>query len=165
MRAFLPLCLLVLPAVGPGGVDAQVVVPHPGEEVRVVRRGEPGAIFGVLVEATSGAVVVDPRSPPGTITIPRGSITGMSVQRGYRTRALRGALIGFGAGIAGGVVLGQALDTFDGTAVAVGASVGAALPLGLLIGWLVRSPDWDGVDMAALAPSPAGPAAQPRRSR
>lgn len=153
MRALLPVHVLLVALVVPDSLVGQTVVPDAGEEIRVVRRGEPGAIYGIFVEATSAAIVLDPDTVAGAIAIPRGTITGMSVQRGHRSQALKGTLIGLGVGIAGGVILGQGSDAFDGTAAAVGVSVGAALPVGLLIGWLVRSPEWDGIDMGALAPT------------
>jgi hypothetical protein len=137
----------------PGAVEAQAVVPLPGEEVRIIQRAERGAVQALFVEATSSEIVLRSAPGGGTFRVPRTNITGMSVQRGQRTQALKGALIGFGVGLVSGVILGQG-DTFESTGVAVGVSVGAAIPLGLVIGWLVRSPEWDGVDMGALAPAP-----------
>ncbi len=142
----------------PAVVEAQVrdrrpVVPEVGEEVRVVRRGERGAVHGPFVEATRQEIVLGTDLEAGTLRIPRETITGMSVQRGYRSQRLKGSLIGIGAGIVGGIIIGQRVDDFGGgTAGAVGISVGAALPLGFLIGWLFRSPEWDGIDLAALVP-------------
>jgi len=137
----------------PGAVEAQAVVPLPGEEVRIVQRAERGAVQALFVEATSSEIVLRSAPGGGTFRVPRANITGMSVQRGQRSQALKGALIGIGVGLVSGVVLGQG-DSFESTGVAVGVSVGAALPMGLLIGWLVRSPEWDGIDMGALAPAP-----------
>ena len=148
-------------------VEAQVVgrgpvVPEVVEEVRVVRRGERGAVHGLFLEATRVEIVLDTALDVGTLRIPRETITGMSVQRGHRSQRLKGSLIGIGVGIVSGLIIAQSAEDFrGGTAGAVGISVGAGLPLGFVIGWLFRSPEWDGIDLAALVPefSPAVPRA------
>ena len=142
-------CLSLLPV----GVAAQAVVPSPGEEVRVVQRAERGAVQALFVEATSLDIVLRSAPGGGTFRVSRTNITGMSVQRGHRSQALKGALVGLAVGLVSGVVLGRE-DSFETTGVAVGISVGAALPLGLLVGWLVKSPEWDGIDMGSLSPRP-----------
>lgn len=75
------------PSTPPAVVEAQVqgrgpVVPEVGEEVRVVRRGERGAVDGLFVEATPVEIVLGIDLDVGTLRIPRETITGMSVQRG-----------------------------------------------------------------------------------
>ena len=138
----------------PPALSAQIVVPEVGEEVRVVQRNAQGAVHGLYVAATSAEILLSSIEGGGPIRIARDDISGMSVRRGHRSQALRGALFGIGAGVAAGIIIGQKSTLFDNTGQAVGVSVGAALPLGLIIGWFVRSPEWDGVDMAALATSP-----------
>lgn len=147
--------LLWASLIAPANLEAQAVVPESGEEVRVVQRGARGAVHGLYVEATAGDILLQSIRGGGPIRIQRSAITGMSVQRGQRSQAWAGALIGIGVGLVGGVVLAQTTDVFGGTGVAVGASAGAALPLGLLVGWLVKSPEWDGVDMGALGVRPS----------
>jgi len=148
-RLALLLLLFVLPTmdVRAQEIVERPVVPEPGEEVRVVQRGARGAVHGYWVEATPADVTISSIPGGGPIRIERTDITGMSVQRGQRSRALTGALLGAGLGLVAGVIAGQSSDTFDGTGQAVGASVAVGLPLGLLVGWLVRSPEWQGVDM------------------
>jgi len=118
----------------------------------VVQRGERGSVHGLWIEANPEDVVLQSIRGGGPIHIPRDAITGMSVQRGYRNQGLRGALLGAGFGVLGGIIIAQTTDVFDGAGVAVGVSVGAALPVGLVIGLLTRSPEWEGIDMSALPP-------------
>jgi len=151
-RRLLALGLFALGA--PSALGAQNTVPDPGEEVRVVQRGERGAVHGLFVEATAQHIVLRSLRGGGPIRISRADITGMSVQRGHRSNALKGALVGIGVGVVTGIILGQTSGSVDNTGVAVGISVGAALPLGLLVGWLIRSPEWDGIDMVDMAPRP-----------
>ena len=148
------LVLLLIGLVAPAGLGAQAVIPDPGEEVRVVQRGQRGAVQGFFVEASTFEVVLKSEQDNATIRLARAGITGMSVQRGYRSHTRKGALIGLGVGVLGGILLGQTSDSFESTGAAVGASVGAALPIGMLIGWFVRSPEWEGIDMAAITPGP-----------
>ena len=136
----------------PVALEGQGIVPDQGEEVRIVQRGARGAVHGLFVEATSQDILIRSMTGGGPIRIPRADITGMSVQRGYRKQVLKGALVGIGIGVVGGIILGQTSGSVDNTGVAVGISVSAALPLGLLVGWLIRSPEWDGIDMADLTP-------------
>jgi len=148
----------------PGGVEAQPVVPTPGEEVRVVQRGIRGAVHGRFREATQDAVVLSDLEAGRPIQILRSDITGMSVQRGFRTRAFSGAVTGLGVGLVGGIVAGQTTEVFESTGVAVAAGSAGGLVLGMLIGFLIQSPDWDGIDMGALTVRPSidwGPRYQP----
>lgn len=156
MRRVAVLALLVVVgplSAGPESAAAQAVVPDPGEEVRVVQRGVRGAVHGLYVEATPQEIRLQSIEGGGPIRILRDAITGMSVQRGQRSQALKGSMFGIGLGVAAGIVLGQVSDRFE-TGEAVGISVGAAVPLGLIIGLLMRSPEWDGVDMPELSPRP-----------
>jgi hypothetical protein len=154
LRALRRLALTIIVAFAPSQLTAQAVVPEVGEEVRVVQRGQRGAIQGLFVEATSVVIVLSIDDDQEILEIPRANITGLSVQRGYRHQKLKGALFGIGAGVLGGVIVGQKTDAFSGTGTAVGASVAVGLPLGLLVGWLARSPEWDGVTLSALGGRP-----------
>ena len=144
------LAFTIILAFAPSPLAAQGVVPDVGEEVRVVQRGQRGATHGLFVAATNLAIVLSVDGGGEVLEIPRANVTGLSVQRGYRHHTLQGALFGIGVGVLGGVIIGQTTDSFDGTGMAVGASVAVGLPLGLLLGWLTRSPEWDGVDLSAL---------------
>lgn len=93
-------------------------------------------------------MVLESKGDGPAIQIPRANVTGISVQCGYRRQTLKGAVVGIGIGVVGGILLGQPSDTFYNTAVAVGTSVGVGLLTGSLVGWFVRSPEWDGVDMS-----------------
>ena len=146
--------LLALVPVAPLAASAQPVVPVEGEEVRVVQRAQRGAVRGLYVEATEQSIVLRTTRGSEPILIPRADVTGMSVQRGFRSHGLRGALLGAGVGVVAGVIVGQTSEAFDGTGQAVGVSVAAALPIGLVIGLLVRSPEWEGIDLGALRPRP-----------
>lgn len=140
--------LVVLPA-GAGGQEIveRPVIPEPGEEVRIVQRGARGAVHGYWVAATDSGITVQSIPGGGPIRIDRPEITGMSVQRGQRNRALTGAMLGVGLGLVAGVIAGQSSEVFEGTRESVGVSVAVGLPLGLVVGWLVRSPRWQGIDM------------------
>ena len=59
-----------------------------------------------------------------------------------------------GIGLAGGIVAGQATDVFESTGVAVAAGSAGGLAIGMLIGFMVQSPEWDGIDMGALTIRP-----------
>lgn len=130
--------------------DRLPVLPLPGEEVRVVQRGARGAVHGRYVDTVEGQLVLSGVVGGGPIRIPMDDITGIAVQRGQRSRGLSGAFLGLGLGVAAGVALGQSGDVFDDTVTAVGVSAGIGLPLGLVVGLLIRSPEWDGVDLPAL---------------
>ncbi len=131
------------------------VVPTPGEEVRIVRSGERGALYGRYVEATGAEVVITPEGAAAALRVPRSAISGMSVQRGHRDQRLRGALLGMGLGIVAGLIVDQASDDAPGGAAgSVGISVGVGVPLGFLVGLLIRTPEWDGVDLSLLQQRP-----------
>jgi hypothetical protein len=148
------LAFAAILAFAPSALAAQPVVPDVGEEVRVVQRGQRGATHGLFVAATNLAITLSVGGDGEVLEIPRANVTGLSVQRGYRHHTFQGALLGIGVGVLGGIILGQTTDSFDSTGMAVGASVAGGLPLGLLLGWLARSPEWDGVDLSALSGSP-----------
>lgn len=120
----------------------------------MVQRGRRGATHGLFVAATNLAITLSVGEDGDVLEIPRANVTGLSVQRGYRHHTFQGALLGIGVGVLGGIILGQTTDSFDSTGMAVGASVAGGLPLGLLLGWLARSPEWDGVDLSALSGRP-----------
>lgn len=112
-------------------------------------------MHGLFREATQDAVLLSDLEAGRPIQILRSDITGMSVQRGFRTRAFSGAVIGLGAGLVGGVVAGQTTEVFESTGVAVAAGSAGGLVIGMLIGFLIQSPDWDGIDMGALTVRPS----------
>jgi hypothetical protein len=153
------LALGLLIAFASGASAQQVieapVVPEVGEEVRVIQRSARGAVHGLYVETTATEVVVRSIPGGGPISIDRGDITGMSVQRGTQSRAVAGALLGTGIGLVTGLILNQTTESFSSAGEAVGISVAVGLPVGLLIGLMLKSPQWDGVDMGALVVRPS----------
>ncbi|MGB1657240.1 MAG: hypothetical protein ACPHO4_07790 [Longimicrobiales bacterium] len=112
-------------------------------------------MYGRFREAAHDPVLLSGLEAGRPIQILWSVITGMSVQRGFWTRALSGAVIGLGAGLVGGVLAGQTTEVFESTGVAVAAGSAGGLVLGMPVGFVIQSPDWDGIDMGALTVRPS----------
>jgi hypothetical protein len=128
-----------------------MVVPLAGEEVRVVQRGVDGALFGTFVRTTTASIVLQSQPTGDEVRVAFEAVSGISVQRGSRSAAWKGALVGLGLGLTAGLIVGRT-DSATETGLAVGIGAGAGLPLGLLVGLAIREPEWRGVDLVGLMP-------------
>ena len=133
-----------LPAVGKG-LAAQDS-PLAGSRVRVFLQATPQMANGRLVSTSADSIWLDV-GPEGTVGIGRDEIGRAERFMGVRGHARQGALIGFGAGAALGVIIGSTASTEDvdsGTfAVFFGLGLGAGgALLGAVIGSSVRREHW-----------------------
>jgi hypothetical protein len=120
--------------------------PLTGSRVRVFLRATPQMAIGRLVSASADSIWLDV-GPEGTVGIGREEIGRAERFMGVRGNARQGALIGFGAGAALGVIIGSTASTEDvdsGTfAVFFGLGLGAGgALLGAVIGSSVRREHW-----------------------
>ena len=128
-----------------------MVFPRAGEEVRVVQHGVDGALFGTFLRTTTASIVLQSEPTGDEVRVAFDAVSGISVQRGSRSLAWKGALVGLGLGLTAGLIAGRT-DSATETGLAVGIGAGAGLPLGFLVGLAVRKPEWRGVDLSGLMP-------------
>ncbi len=159
----LVVLLALLSSFSGGEVRAQDAPVDPGSRVRVWTqtnaRGRPWGkpTKGTLTAWTSDSLVLD--SPRGPLAISRGSLSGMDVSRGGKSRgsaALKGAGVGFLIGAAAGTVGGltfcgdecERCATAEGTAVFAASILGSAGGLwGAVIGALTAGERWERVPL------------------
>jgi len=157
IRSTLLVASLLIGLTTTGQAQAATTTLAPGTRVRVHQGVE--SLTGTLVSLDSAALVI--ATGKDTVTAPRASITALEVSTGTKSHAGKGALIGLGAGLVTGVVVGIAAsgsdngDFFDFSAgewaVGVGltgAAIGAGV--GAIVGAGIHSDRWTPVVLPAV---------------
>lgn len=120
-----------------------------GDRVRVERISDSPTVTGVLQAVDRDGLLVDPgHGPP--LHIPRNDLLGLSVSRGTRGQARRGAIVGglFGVGIGVGAVSGACGGDGDNycsqtkQAGVLAGSIALSALFGAAVGSLIRTEQW-----------------------
>jgi hypothetical protein len=164
IRTTLLAASLLIGLISTGHAQAATTTLAPGTRVRVHQGIE--SLTGTLVSLDSAGLLI--ATGKDTVTAPRASITALEVSTGTKSHAGKGALIGLGAGLVTGVVVGIAasgsdngdfLDFSSGEwAVGVGLA-GAAIGTGVgaIVGAGIHSDTWAPVVLPAVGLRGQGP--------
>lgn len=146
-----PLFALLLAAAPPASGSVSTQEPATllaGERVRLALREQPDRwLIGTVIGQSGDSLRLDERGSRTMLAVPTARLAALQVSRGRRSHTALGALIGFGAGAAFGILATAATPAINtdvrGYALVAGIFGGVGAGAGALVGWAIQSERWE----------------------